>query len=98
MSAHVAIVGATGAVGRDLLAVLAAREFPVGRLRLLASPRSAGQQLEFGGETIRVEPLGPDSFRGVDLALFSAGGIVSREFAPRACSRRVGRRRRGAAG
>ena len=79
-----AIVGATGAVGQDLLHVLAARQFPLRRLRLLASPRSAGQRLSFGGESLVVEALGPDSFRGVDVALFSAGGTVSREWAPRA--------------
>jgi aspartate-semialdehyde dehydrogenase len=80
----VAIVGATGAVGQDLLHVLAARSFPVGRLRLLASTRSAGQRLHFGGEAVAVEALGADSFRGVDLALFSAGAAISREFAPHA--------------
>jgi aspartate-semialdehyde dehydrogenase len=81
---HVAIVGATGAVGREFLDVLAARRFPLRSLRLLASPRSAGQCLPFGGEMLPVEALGPDSFRGVDVALFSAGGSVSREHAARA--------------
>jgi aspartate-semialdehyde dehydrogenase len=79
-----AICGATGAVGQDLLAVLAARQFPLRSLRLLASPRSAGTQLPFAGEMVPVEPLGADSFRGIDVAIFSAGGSVSREFAPRA--------------
>lgn len=78
----VAIVGASGAVGQDFLAVLAARDFPVRSLRLFASPRSAGKRMTFRGEPLPVEPLGPDSFRGVDIALFSAGGSVSREFAP----------------
>lgn len=76
---HVAIVGATGAVGREFLDVLAARRFPLRSLRLLASPRSAGQRLPFGGDQLPVEALGPDSFRGIDVALFSAGGSVSRE-------------------
>lgn len=80
----IAIVGASGAVGLDLLAVLAARNFPVRSLRLLASPRSAGSKLPFRGEAVPIETLGPDSFRGIDLALFSAGAGVSREHAPRA--------------
>lgn len=81
---HVAIVGATGAVGREFLDVLAARRFPLRSLRLLASPRSAGQRIAFAGEHLVVEALGPDSFRGVDVALFSAGGSVSKEHARRA--------------
>jgi aspartate-semialdehyde dehydrogenase len=80
----VAVVGATGAVGREFLAVLAARGFPVRQLRLLASPRSVGQRLPFRGEQLPVEALAADSFRGVDLALFSAGSAVAREHAPRA--------------
>ncbi|MBL8755624.1 MAG: aspartate-semialdehyde dehydrogenase [Planctomycetes bacterium] len=79
---HVAIVGATGAVGLEFLSVLAARSFPVRSLRLLASPRSAGQRLLFRGEQVPVEVLGADSFRGIDLALFSAGGTVAKEWAP----------------
>lgn len=81
---HVAIVGATGAVGREFLDVLAARRFPLRSLRLLASARSAGQRLPFAGELLPVQALGPDSFRGVDVALFSAGGSVSREHGKRA--------------
>ena len=80
----VAIVGASGAVGQDFLEVLAARDFPLRSLRLLASPRSAGQRVAFRGESLPIEALGPDSFRGIDVALFSAGGPVSREHAPRA--------------
>ncbi len=80
----VAIVGASGAVGQDFLAVLAARDFPLRSLRLLASPRSAGTRVTFRGESLPIEALGPDSFRGIDLALFSAGGAVSREHVPRA--------------
>jgi aspartate-semialdehyde dehydrogenase len=79
---HLAIVGATGAVGRQLLATLEQREVPIGSLRLLASPRSAGRRLTFRGEEIPVEVLGQDSFKGIDVALFSAGGSTSREFAP----------------
>ena len=81
----VAIVGATGAVGRDLRAILAERDFPCERLRLIASPRSAGTTLDFRGETLTVRAVDePDVFDGVDLALFSAGGEVSRHHAPRA--------------
>lgn len=78
----VAIVGATGAVGVELLATLAARGFPAPRVRLLASERSAGRRLAFAGEELPVEALGPDSFAGIDLALFSAGASVSRRAAP----------------
>ena len=81
---HVAIVGASGAVGQEMLDVLARRRFPVASLRLLGSERSAGQTMTFADETLIVERLGPDSFRGVDVALFSAGGGVSKEYAPRA--------------
>jgi aspartate-semialdehyde dehydrogenase len=81
---HVAIVGATGAVGQDLLAVLAQRRFPIASLRLLASPRSAGQRLAFAGTELPVEALGERSFTGIDVALFSAGGEVSRQYVPKA--------------
>lgn len=79
---HVAIVGATGAVGIEMLDVLARRNFPVGKLTLLASPRSAGKTLPFRGEDVPVQVLTPDSFAGVDIALFSAGGGISKEYAP----------------
>ena len=79
---NVAVVGATGAVGEQMREVLQERLFPVGELRLLASERSAGQLLEFQGKQIRVEVLREDSFRGIDIALFSAGGTVSDKFAP----------------
>ena len=85
---HVAIVGATGAVGIELLRVMERREFPVADLRLLASPRSAGRELEFRGRKIAVEMLGQDSFRGVDLAFFSAGAGTAKQFAP--VARRAG--------
>ena len=78
----VAIVGATGAVGVELLNCLEARNFPVASLKLLASPRSAGQKMRFRGQDLVIEALGPDSFQGVDIALFSAGSGVSRQYAP----------------
>jgi len=80
----IAIAGATGAVGREMLAVLDERNFPVGELVLLASERSAGKTIEFRGQEITVQKLAPDSFAGVDIGLFSPGGAVSREFAPHA--------------
>jgi len=81
---HVAVVGATGAVGVEMIRVLESRNFSVASLRLLASPRSAGKKLTFRGEEITVEPLTPDSFAGIDIALFSAGGGISKEYAPHA--------------
>ena len=80
----VAIAGATGAVGREMMKVLEEREFPVGELIPLASERSEGQEVEFKGEEVTVQRLKPDSFAGVDIALFSPGASVSREFAPHA--------------
>ena len=80
----VAIVGATGAVGAELLSILDERNYPVGELRLLASSRSAGKTLAFGNRDIGVEALGPGSFAGIDLALFSAGSAIAREYAPAA--------------
>ena len=81
---HVAIVGATGAVGVEMLQCLEQRKFPVGKLKLLASVRSAGKVMTFRGETVVVEELTHDSFDGVDIALFSAGGNISMEFGPSA--------------
>ncbi|MDP9034090.1 MAG: aspartate-semialdehyde dehydrogenase [Myxococcota bacterium] len=86
MSFVVAVVGATGAVGREMLRVLDQRRFPVKRLIALASKRSAGQKLAFAGGEVTVEELTPSSFAGVKVALFSAGASVSREFAPIAAS------------
>ncbi len=80
----VAIMGATGAVGQVMLEILAERDFPVGRLRLLASARSAGRLLDFKGSQIEVEELTADSFAGVDLVLASAGGSLSKQFNPHA--------------
>ncbi len=79
---HVAIVGATGAVGVELLRVLERRAFPVADLHLLASPRSAGKKLNFRGEERVVGVLDEDSFAGIDLAFFSAGSETARQFAP----------------
>ena len=79
---NVAVVGATGAVGEQMREVLEERDFPVGELRLLASERSAGQFLSFKGKEIRVDVLTEDSFKGIDIGLFSAGGSVSAKFAP----------------
>ena len=79
---RVAIVGATGAVGVEILSCLETREFPLTSLKLLASRRSAGKQMSFRGQMLTVEELTPASFAGVDIALFSAGGDISREYAP----------------
>lgn len=81
---RVAIVGATGAVGTELLQLLEERAFPIRTLKLLASPRSAGQRLRFKGESLEVESLTESSFDQVDLVLASAGGTISREWAPKA--------------
>ena len=80
----VAVVGATGAVGQQMLRTLEERDFPVGEIRPLASERSAGKTVEFRGEEVTVQVLGPGSFEGIGIALFSAGGSVSQEFVPRA--------------
>lgn len=78
----VAVVGATGAVGREMLATLEQREFPVAHLRAMASARSAGGKVKFGGREYVIEDLDTASFEGVDFALFSAGGSVSKQYAP----------------
>ncbi len=83
---HIAVVGATGAVGIEMIKTLENRRFPVGKLTLLASARSSGKQLTYNGRSITVETLTKDSFKGIDIALFSAGGDISREFAPAAAS------------
>lgn len=80
----VAIVGATGAVGVEFLQILEQRNFPLRSLKLLASPRSAGKRMAFRGESIAVEALDERSFDGVELALFSAGKAISKEFGPKA--------------
>jgi aspartate-semialdehyde dehydrogenase len=79
---HIAIVGATGAVGAELLRVLERRGFPVASVRPLCSARSAGTRVTFLGKEIAAEELSETSFQGIDLAFFSAGGNISRQFAP----------------
>ena len=79
---NVAIVGATGIGGRQIIECLEEREFPVGAIKLLASSRSAGETLEFKGEPVVVAELGDDSFAGIDLALFAAGSDGSRQYCP----------------
>ena len=79
---HVAVVGATGAVGVEMIKTLEKRNFPVGKLTLLASARSVGKLFPFRGQDIAITELTKDSFAGVDIALFSAGGAISKEFAP----------------
>ncbi len=81
---NVAVAGATGAVGEVMLSILEERKFPVRNLRLLASERSVGKTLRFQGEEVPVELLHKNAFRGIDIALFSAGASRSREFAPAA--------------
>ena len=83
----VAVVGATGAVGRTMIQVLRERRFPIGELRLLASARSAGKHVTIDGEDHAIREATPDAFEGVDIALFSAGGGTSRELAPEAAKR-----------
>jgi aspartate-semialdehyde dehydrogenase len=80
----VAVVGATGAVGVEMIKCLEERDFPLSELRLLASPRSRGKKMSFKGRKVSVETLTDNSFKGVNLALFSAGGAISKEFAPSA--------------
>src|SRR6266571_1638289 len=79
---HVAVVGATGAVGIEMIKTLEKRSFPVGKLTLLASARSVGKELTFRGHPVTVTELTKDSFAGIDIALFSAGGSISKEFGP----------------
>src|SRR5437588_7492926 len=79
---HIAVVGATGAVGVEMFRVLERRSFPVASIRAFGSKRSAGKSALFHDEKIPVTELAPESFRGIDLALFSAGTAVAREFAP----------------
>lgn len=81
---HVAVVGATGAVGIEMIKTLEKRDFPAGKLTLLASARSAGRRLKFRGDDVPVQELTKDAFDGIDIALFSAGGGISKEFAPAA--------------
>lgn len=84
---NVAVVGATGAVGSKMMEKLIERKFPIASIKFLASARSAGKQIEFNGENYTIEEAKPESFEGVDLALFSAGGSVSEALAPEAAKR-----------
>jgi aspartate-semialdehyde dehydrogenase len=79
---RIAIVGATGAVGQTTLKLLEERNFPIRDIRLFASARSLGKKLTFKGESLPVEVVGAESFKGIDIAFFSAGGSQSKEFAP----------------
>lgn len=81
---NIAILGATGAVGKELLNLLAERELPLERLKLLASPRSAGSQIDFQGQKLTVEAVEEDSFTGIDIVLASAGGSTSKKWASKA--------------
>ena len=81
---NVAVVGATGAVGEEMREILEDRDFPVAEIRLLASERSEGKTLTFRGEDVTVQTLTKDAFEGIDIALFSAGGGRSLDFAPHA--------------
>ena len=74
---HVAVVGATGAVGNEMVNILEERNFPVDKLRLLASTRGAGTRMEFRGISHTVEVLDENSFAGVDIGLFSAGSVIA---------------------
>lgn len=83
---HVAVLGATGAVGQQMLETLEKKNFPIEKLSLLSSARSAGRKIMFKGEELTVQEATPESFAGVDIALFSAGGSVSKEMAAHAVS------------
>ena len=82
---HIAVVGATGAVGQELLRVLERRNFPVASLRAISSARSAGKSVRFRDEPVSVQQLNEDSFEKIDVAFFSAGGEISRKYVPIAC-------------
>lgn len=77
-SYNVAILGATGAVGQTMMKVLEERDFPINNIKFLASEKSAGKEIEFKGETFKVEAVSESSFEGIDIALFSAGGERSK--------------------
>ena len=85
---NVAIVGATGAVGTKILEKLLERDFPAESIKLLASKRSAGTEITAGGHNYIVEETVPESFEGVDIAFFSAGGSISEKFAQEAVKQR----------
>src|SRR2546427_11556466 len=81
---HIAVVGATGAVGQEILRVLERRNFPVASLRPISSARSAGKSVRFRDEEIKVRELGENSLNRIDIAFFAAGSEISRKFAPMA--------------
>jgi len=83
---NVAVVGATGLVGENMISILAERDFPVGTLYALASERSAGREISFRGDKVVVEPLSGFDFQKADIGLFSAGGSISAEYAPKAAA------------
>src|SRR5688500_17270937 len=80
----VAVVGATGGVGREMMSVLEQYKFPHGEIRALASAKSVGTAIPYRGGNVKVTELTPESLRGVDIALFSAGSSISKQFAPAA--------------
>lgn len=84
---NVAILGASGAVGQEFISILEQRQFPLGELRLLASERSAGRKFPFRGRLLEVQAVTPESFEGVQIGLFSAGGSISAKWAPIAASK-----------
>lgn len=86
-SYHVAVVGATGAVGQQILKTLEERDFPVQTLSLLASAKSAGKAITYNGKQVTIKEATPEAFEGVDIALFSAGGSISERLAPEAVKR-----------
>ncbi|QHS22302.1 aspartate-semialdehyde dehydrogenase [Virgibacillus sp. MSP4-1] len=86
-SYHVAVVGATGAVGQKMIQTLEAQNFPIDKISLLASERSAGKKVSFNGEEVEIKEAVPEAFEGVDIALFSAGGSISKKLAPEAVKR-----------
>ncbi len=86
-SYNVGIVGATGAVGQELIGLLLARSFPLGELRLLASARSAGKTIEVGGKKLTVQEARPEAFDGLDIAFFAAEGAIAKALAPEAVKR-----------
>ncbi|MEQ8498848.1 MAG: aspartate-semialdehyde dehydrogenase, partial [Sneathiellaceae bacterium] len=87
MSYKVAVVGATGVVGHEMLNILAEREFPAGEVVPLASRRSVGKEVSFGDRTLKVKALEDFDFTGTDIALFSAGSTVARDWAPQAAAK-----------
>ena len=87
MAYTIGILGATGAVGQEIIRLLHERDFPIKELRLLASARSAGKTQHYGNKSWIVAEATPESFDGLDIAIFSAGGSQSRKFAPEAVAR-----------